>query len=381
MNVVLVLDRFDPQRGGLEGWTFHFARWLARQGCTVGAAAFEFSAQVRDSGIRCHQVPPAGGRLARAAEISGYIRDHIHADIVHDTGSGWHSDILHPQSGTHPGSLLCQLRNLPRPAALKLCVSRRWWQRYRELKAINSRQYTRAGTIIAVSDLVRSHMKRFFPCGRARIEVIHNGVDTDSFRPGADPAARRALREEWVAGDEPVFLQVAHNFELKGVDYALRALRRVMIATGLGRLVVVGGGAIDEYKHKAYRLGLRDRVHFTGTVADVAPYYHAADVCIHPALYDACSLTVLEAMACGLPVISSRFNGASELIEAGKQGFVFPEPRDVRQIAEHMLRLLDPAQRASFSTRARERAVRYNSETSYRRIIGVYEQVVNRPNA
>ena len=110
-------------------------------------------------------------------------------------------------------------------------------------------------------------------------------------------------------------------------------------------LLVLGGKRLGPFRRFANRLGLEHRVSFLGPVEDITPYYAAADVYVQPTFYDPCSLVVLEALACGLPVITSRFNGAAELMTADVHGYIIDDPANERLLAEQMSKLLDRRQR------------------------------------
>ena len=114
-----------------------------------------------------------------------------------------------------------------------------------------------------------------------------------------------------------LLLMVATNFQLKGMATLLRTLGRLRGRRLPVRLLVVGGKRLGPWRRKAARLGLAAAVQFVGPVEDIVPYYAAADVYVHPTIYDTCSLVVLEAAACGLPVVTTRCNGAAELFHDG----------------------------------------------------------------
>src|ERR1700745_4264957 len=102
--------------------------------------------------------------------------------------------------------------------------------------------------------------------------------------------------------------------------------------------------------------------------------YFASDFLIHPTFYDPCSLVVLEALACGLPVITSRFNGASELLESPNDGYVIDDPHDHAALARCMTELLDPAKRHAMSQAARQVALKWNFDDHYRQLVGLFAQ-------
>jgi UDP-glucose:(heptosyl)LPS alpha-1,3-glucosyltransferase len=137
---------------------------------------------------------------------------------------------------------------------------------------------------------------------------------------------------------------------------------------------VIGRDRPERYERQAQRLGCPDLVRFVGGVADSVPYYAAADVYLHPTYYDPCSLVVLEALAGGLPVITTVHNGAGELMTPGVHGFVLADPTDVRSLVGHMEQLMDSTERSACSRRARELAEQHDLERNYREILAVYEE-------
>ena len=138
----------------------------------------------------------------------------------------------------------------------------------------------------------------------APITVIPNGVDIDRFSPG-DAADRAGVRRELgIPDDATVAVFVGHEFERKGLNFALEALAMAPAVM----LLVVGGTAemIRRASAQARRAGVADRVAFAGERPDPVPLLRASDVLVLPSAYEANALVVLEALACGLPVVSTR---------------------------------------------------------------------------
>jgi UDP-glucose:(heptosyl)LPS alpha-1,3-glucosyltransferase len=133
---------------------------------------------------------------------------------------------------------------------------------------------------------------------------------------------------------------------------------------------------------RARRLGVADRVVFAGYCPDPRDCYFAADFLVHPSFYDPCSLVVLEAMACGLPVITTRCNGASELVNtrAGepREGFVIGDPQDDVALAECMTQLLAGGTRRGMAEAARKKAARWTFDEHYKQITAVFAEAAAR---
>jgi UDP-glucose:(heptosyl)LPS alpha-1,3-glucosyltransferase len=143
-------------------------------------------------------------------------------------------------------------------------------------------------------------------------------------------------------------------------------------------LIVVGNAKCARYESLARRLGVHDRVKFLGFRADPRDAYFAADFLIHPTFYDPCSLVVLEALACGLPVVTTQYNGASELLTPLVDGLIVKDPHDARELGGAITEMCDPTKLPARKAAAAEAGRRWTFEDHYRQLLGVFEEVVAR---
>ncbi len=196
---------------------------------------------------------------------------------------------------------------------------------------------------IANSKLVGRQVRRLYGVPAERITVIYPWLNAARFNPQARERWRAITRGELGLGDREVaLLFAANNFQRKGLALALAALAKLGHNDVPLRLIVVGGGAIARFGRRAKRLGVADVTLFTGAVTDIERYFAAADVFILPTRYDPCATVCLEAVACGLPVLTTAMNGAAEFIDEGQNGFVLAADasadewaRRIRAIASH----------------------------------------------
>jgi UDP-glucose:(heptosyl)LPS alpha-1,3-glucosyltransferase len=201
--------------------------------------------------------------------------------------------------------------------------------------------------VIANSEQVREEIIRLYGVNPAHLRVIYNGLDRQRFHP-LDPNAAAALRQHLGAPENgSVILFVGSGFERKGLTYLLRAFGS--LRDKASHLWVVGKGHSAPYVRAAERLGVADRVRFWGPVSETAPFYQAATVLALPTIYDPCSNVVLEALACGLPAVTTTANGAAEFITPGENGAVVPQPDDIAGLTEALI---------TFITRGRDPQVR-----------------------
>ncbi len=204
--------------------------------------------------------------------------------------------------------------------------------------------------VIAVSHLMRANLAEFY--GRTRgVEVVYHGTDVDRFHPTNRDRFRAGVRSTLgIPAGQFVALYVG---DLK--KGATAAVRAVAATPGVTLLLVSGSDATD-LRRVAAECGAAERVILHPPSNQIERFYAAADVFLFPTLYDSFGLVVTEAMASGLPVITSRAAGAAELITPGVDGFVTEEPWDVTALAAHLALLRDsPDLRETVGLAARRR--------------------------
>jgi UDP-glucose:(heptosyl)LPS alpha-1,3-glucosyltransferase len=373
LKVALVLEQFDPKAGGLEHWTFNLAKELLARGHEVHIVAARFASA--DLPIMQHQFLADPSPQTQAQHIEAALQG-IRVDIVHDMGHGWSADVFQPHTGSRVLNLRRDLASMPIALRMRKLLSPRFWNWRRQLRATEHRQMSSALCVIAVSELVKDLLTTMYGFTAARIAVVPNGVDTLRFSPAQRGADRDAGRRALGLGNEVAFLCVAHNFRLKGVDTALQAIASLAPRHPGVRLVVAGDGAIDEYRRKATQLGVNDRVSFLGKVDEIRPVYAAADVLIHATHHDACSLATLEALAAGVPVITTRVNGAAGRFDGTDAGLVIDRAGDSGALALAMELTLDPNRRQRMGEAARALAPRLSFEENVAGVAEIYRAVL-----
>jgi len=202
-------------------------------------------------------------------------------------------------------------------------------------------------------------------------------VDTTRFSPSRCQEHRQEVRRQLGLDDDTLVLLItAHNFVLKGVPTLLRATSRLAARGEPVHLVVVGG------RRAVRRVGLKRHAAatFVGPVDDPVPYYAAADMYVHPTLYDSFALAVLEAAACGLPVITSRFAGVAELLTEGVDGHILHDPADVDELTDRLRPFLsDRSLCREMGKAARRTALKHTFQRNVDEILALYEEVHGTP--
>ena len=363
MRIVLVLEHFDPQRGGLEFWGWQLAHALKRRGHSLTVVAFEPAGSTRaDMDVRL--LPWQEGRVARAYAVDAALAE-INASVVHDLGVGWSADLLQPQMGSRLANYRRELRSLSARQRVIHAIhprKRRWLD---EVRRLEERQYRRSSCmVVAVSQMVARDLREFHSVEAERIRIIPNGVDTTRFRPANSERSGKT-----------VFLFAARNPRLKGLQPLLRAFAAAAAKRSDLRLVVMGREPDAETMRFVQKERLEQAVVFAGFVDDTRPWFAAADAFVLPSYYDACSLAILEACACGLPVITTRQNGASELLTDGREGRLIREAGDIEALTGALLELADPEVRTRMRCHALELASRCSFERNVDAIEKVYAEI------
>jgi glycosyltransferase involved in cell wall biosynthesis len=216
----------------------------------------------------------------------------------------------------------------------------------------------RGATFICVSEGVAGDIREHFPELAERVAIVHNGVDTEMFAPGVRSEEARALRTSLEVGEgKLVAVFVGSEWERKGLVPAIHALA----LSPDWVLVVAGSGEQARYQELADSLQVGDAIRWLGVTHDVQLVYEMADAFLLPSRYEAFSIATLEAAASGLPMLVTPVNGARELIEDGRNGFLIT--RDAEEIARRLGQLAaDPALRTRLGAAARQSSLAFGRE-------------------
>lgn len=210
---------------------------------------------------------------------------------------------------------------------------------------------------------------------RRPIQVIYNGVDPNEFRPAADrPALRRELG---LSPDRKYVVTVARFHPIKDHRTLLTAFARVAQHLPEVDLLLVGDGPLRaELEAQCRELGIADRVQFWGVRRDVARILQAADLFVLPSISEAASLTLLEAMACGRPVVVTDVGGNPEIVREGVDGLRVPRGDSVAMAAAIERLAGDAEQGASFGASARQRVCDvFDQSSAIRQFARLFEEL------
>ncbi len=390
MKIAFCYESVLPARGGCETYIADLARRLVADRHEVHLYACRWDEHALPAGVRYHALPaPRGPRFLRPWRF-GALCERALQEGTHDVSVGfdktWGQDVLYPQGGLHSASVEHNLRKYRSGLARGAARAVKWLDlAYWSFRRLERRQYLMEPRPLVVvnSHMVRGHFQRHYNVPAEDLYVVRSAIDPNRF-PEADRLRRRLeWRQHWViAPDETVGLFAAMNYRLKGLDPLLHAVARLPRGAGPPfRLLVVGNPESGAYQRLVRRLGIADRVRFAGHCPEMRNAYFASDFLVHPTFYDPCSLVVLEALACALPVITTRYNGASELLRPLQEGYVIDDPHDHDRLAWAMAQLLEPSRRSACAQAARRTAALWTFEHHYRQLLQVFTEALARKRA
>ena len=373
------LRDFSKKKGGAERYLVDLCARMAGEGHEVHVYA-----ERRDEeapGIFFHSVKtipfPKSLRLLSFAIRATKEMENGNYDITFGVGNTLKADILQPHGGVHWAWFWRSLRAYDHPIlwTIKLLgrvfSPKQWVSGWVEDAPYRGKRFR---AIIAISDMVKQDMMRWYRIPEERITVVYNGVDIERFHPRNRQYRGEIRGRHGIGADELVILFVSNNFQMKGLGFLIKALAKIKEGTPPPfKLLILGRDRQGSYLRLAREMRIREEMIFAGSTNEPEKYYGASDLLVHPTFYDACSLTVLEALASGIPVITTRCNGASGIITQGQEGFVISDPRDDRALAEKILFFLNREEVEKASIAARHLAESYSLERNWREMENILQ--------
>lgn len=370
LNIAIIRKKYNPF-GGAERYLNLLASHLVSEGHEVHVFANKWPAGVKN-GVIVHKIPMLGGlsllKVWSFAIAAWFILRRFKCDVVFSNERLLSQDILRTSDGVHKTWLNIRMRYSSPLRKLSFMINPLHLSiRLLDWHIFNRRAYKK---IIAPSEFIKHDILRNYPAVHENdIQVIYNGVDLQRFRPENKKRYRNAVRKELgVNQSTPMLLFAGTGFERKGLIYAIGAMRHLPQDAVLA---VIGKGKARHYMNMARQWCLAERVKFIGPVEGIERYYAASDLLILPTLYEPMANAVLEALATGIPVVTSRDCGNSEILTNGEDGWIVNDPTNDREIALNVKAALDSSWNQETERRARKKAEQFTLQRTAGEIIDV----------
>ncbi|MCX7154020.1 MAG: glycosyltransferase family 4 protein [Proteobacteria bacterium] len=369
MNIAIIRQRYNPYGGG-ERFVSRAVRALGREGIDVTVFARDWNDGAVEGEaiefVRCD--PFYAGRTWRDWSFGRAVCAALTKrkfDLVQSHERIACCDVYRAGDGVHAQWLANRARVLGLAGRIGMALN----PYHRFLLAAERRLFAsaRLRAVICNSRMVRDEIRRHFSVPEEKLHIVYNGVDLEYFHPSLKSARSSVRSGLGIAPDAMVYLFVGSGFERKGLPQLLRATH----------LIVVGEDKRQgKLRQLSAQLGILQRVHFVGAQNDVRPWYGGADCFVLPTLYDPFPNAALEAMASGLPVITTGQCGAAEFIENGVCGAVY-EAGDGAALEAALGAIGSVEQAETMGLAARAAVSGLGIEATAMQLAGLYRSLLN----
>jgi len=370
LSIVFVRRGYSPT-GGAEAYLKRLARGVMEAGHDVQLLATnDWPAGEWPFGSITHLSSKSPVEFASELER---MRAQFPFEILFSLERVWSCDVYRAGDGVHR-AWLERRRKFELP--LKRFV-RSLSSKHQDLLRLEQSLFSGGNTkrVIAASQMVKDEIVNLYGYPADKIDIVRNGVPLNKFRFG--PELRKKSREELnLKPDQVALLFAGSGWERKGLLFAIEAA--TLCKDRKMRLLVAGRGNASLYKTRRLRSWREEAVQFLGEVADMLRVYAAADIFILPTIYDPFSNACLEALACGLPVITTGSNGFSEIIENGVHGSIVDHAGDLLAFRDAIRLWSDPSRRAAARSTNRQLAAQFDISQNINQTLAILCSVAKR---
>ena len=374
MKIAIIRQKFVLY-GGAEQFADGFIHQLAESGHQVHIFANRWTPS-HHSNIHHHFVATLHFNafirtLSFARSVAKKIREQ-HFDIIQSHEKTWTQDVYRAGDGCHIKWLSQRSRNLS--PIQKLFLSLNPFHLLILKLEKNIFESSQCKKIVAISQMVKNDILENYKCPSENIAVVYNGVDLKRFHPDNKNTYRKLIREKLeIPESATLILFVGSGFERKGLQFLLESTS--YLNNEDWRLLLMGKGKFEKFIRYA-PTDKHPQIIAKEPDPEIEKYYAAADIFILPSIYEPFGNANLEALATGLPVITTRYCGAADIINNKKNGLVVQDPFNPEEIAENIRSLFDPSTRETMGKNARELAEQFPLERNSREMLEIYKSLI-----
>ena len=384
-KIAFALENFSRHAGGAESYAVSLATFLVQNGWEVHLFGEVWDGEPEGAIFHKITIPkylPAWLKLVLFAIYHKNAVKKQHFDVILGFGNTLYMNVYQSHGGVHWLSAKRRVyseKNEIKRAIKRLIIllSLKQWARA-WIESAPFRLYPRP-KIVAISQMIKKDMSSYFRVKGADINVVYNGVDTSRYNQNLRHDHRGALRRQLgIRDDEVVFLFVSYALRQKGIETLVEAASQLkQMGNTNFKVMVVGGMPYKALLRQIKTLDVQDKILFTGPVRSMEAYYANSDVFVLPTYYDACSLVLIEAMASGLPSITTTSNGAAGIINNGKDGYIISHPPIALDLAKKMQLLLNDEKRQQMSREVLYTGRQYSAEKNHHAMIRIFDEVLS----
>lgn len=379
MKIAIAIRQFSPEIGGVEGVTRSIASGLAHKGHEVHVFTSEPN-ECALEGVTIHKVKGwQFSSIAKTLSFPYFANQAIRQqdfDIVHAFSRMTGADIYRLADPPQAAHLHRNYKGIKRIFG-KLSL------RNRTILNLERKVYANyQTTLVTNSYRTRRDLERHCQVDGSRVTVIRNGVNTERFHPGLRELHRETILSELgIPQNARILLFMGNDFRRKGLAQTVQVFEKLQkrIQDTPLHLIVVGLERKPIFRKDVEDRGLSASVHFMGRCKNSERFYGAADIFILPTREDPFANTILESLATGVPVITTRTNGAGELIESDLQGTVVPSTDDCDAMTEAAWQLFQKTDHTEIRQVCRQLAIRYSWDEAVSRFEELYQAHLKKP--
>jgi UDP-glucose:(heptosyl)LPS alpha-1,3-glucosyltransferase len=374
MKIAIIRQKF-VNYGGAEQFVSVYTKQLANMGHEVHIFANQWTSS-KHPNINIHSVCAIkSNSFLRILSFAWFAFRSISSksfDIVQSHERTWSQDLYRAGDGCHREWLERRARYLP---LIKRLFFR--FSLFHQLILVLEKRIFENGEckkIIAISEMVKRDILKHYQIPEDRVMVVYNGVDLDRFNPSRRNSSRNELRQQLrISDEEVIILFVGSGFERKGLEYLIKSVQ--YIEQKNWKLVLVGKGKWRKYLDFASEEN-RGKITHLEPIDEIEKLYAAADFFILPSIYEPFGNANLEALASGLPIITSRNCGVAEIITPQKEGIILEDPSDFKAMAKAIDYLMDLKNREPMRQSARLLAEKFTQERNASEMLQTYQKLI-----
>ncbi len=337
LRIAMGVRHFRPM-GGAEKFSMRLAEYLVRQGHRVTVFAFDGAPA---AGVKLLLLPkPRALRAWRdwaTGKILAGALSRCDADVTWGEQKTWGAHIIRPNGGSEEEYWKNRAQFSRAPWTGKFSLKRKC-----DLKAEAAGYHdSRLRRVVVNSHLVERHLLAHYPTLAGRITVVHNGIDPIGIDRAADGERAARLSAIGLRPAARTLLFAGHEFARKGLGPALHSLAAAAASADV-QLIVAGRDRAKPFRQLATALKIADRVAFVGGEQSTREWLAVADALLFPSYFDSFGFVIVEALGAGVPVITARTAGGSEVVRHMHSGWVVKHPDDIRDLSDGILAITDP---------------------------------------